>query len=169
MLSWAIALASVGCSSTLVLPAYYCDVAIEDVAPTSGAPGDAVALTGAPFTTSWDTAVYVGSTRAVVDDVNRDTCEACDACVDEHFGDERCIVGVCGDCDACDVLCTSCIERTTFIVPDGAGGDTEVRMVNSHGESHPVPFVVLAKPVDTGDSGTETGDSDVPDSSDSAK
>ena len=169
MRGWAIALACAGCSSELIVAAYHCEVAIEDVAPASGSPGEAIALTGTPFTTSWDTAVYVGSTRALVDDVNRDTCEPCDECVDAHSEDgEDC--RVCADCDACDTFCSSsCVERTTFVVPDVAAGETIVRDLNSHGESNPVPFVVLAKPVDTGDSGAETGDSEAPDSGDSAK
>jgi hypothetical protein len=167
----AIALLScVGCTSEIVLEAVYCAVEIDDVQPTSGAPGDAVALTGEPFTTSWDTAIYVGGTRAVVDDLNRDTCDACDTCIEERVeaDDEDC--DICADCDACDVLCnTTCVERATFVVPDVAAGETTVRMLNSHGESNPVPFVVLAKTGDTGDSAAETGDSDVPDSGDSVE
>jgi hypothetical protein len=166
MRGWVIAVACVGCTAELIVPAYRCDVAIVEVAPTSASPGDAVAITGTPFTTSWDTAVYVGGTRAVVDAVNRDACETCDACFDEH---DECLGGVCADCDACDALCNPCVERTTFVVPDVAAGETEVRVLNSHGESHPAPFTVLAKPIDTGDSGGETGDSDAPETGDSGK
>jgi hypothetical protein len=156
MRSSVVALAFVGCNAETVGLAYRCDVAIEEVAPTSAYPGDAVALTGKPFTTSWDTAVYVGGTRAAVEDVNRDTCEECDACV----ADAECLLDTCGDCDACDTLCQACVERTTFVVPDVPAGETSVRVLNSHGESDPAIFVVLAKVIDTGDSGTDDSGGD---------
>ncbi len=108
--------------------------------------------------------MYVGGTRAVVDSVNRDTCEECDACFDEH---DECL-SVCADCDACDVTCGLCVERTTFVVPDMPAGETSVRVLNSHGESDPAELIVLEKVIDTGDSGTETGDSTPPETGDSA-
>jgi hypothetical protein len=158
MRAWVVAAGFVGCSSEVVLPAYRCDVTIAELSPTSGSPGDPVAVAGTPFTTTWDTAIYVGGTRAVVADVGRYKCEACDACFDEHT--EECPARTCADCDACDALCTTCIERASFVIPDVAAGETSVRVLNSHGESNPIPFVVTKKPpVDTGDGGTETGDS----------
>jgi hypothetical protein len=149
-----LALALAACATEITTTAYRCDVAIEGVKPTSAAPGDVVTLTGTPFTTSWDTAVYVGATRAVVEDVNRDTCDECDACVE----DADCLI--CADCDACDVLCAACVEVATFVVPDVPAGETAIRLFNGNGESDPADFVVLAKPGDTGDSGPDTADSD---------
>jgi len=166
MRAWVIGVACVGCSDDLTIEAYRCDVTIGELSPTSGSPGEPVAIAGTPFTTSWDTAVYVGGTRAVVDDVTRYTCEACDTCFDEHT--EECLTS-CADCDACDVLCNACIERATFIVPDVAAGETSVLLLNSHGQSNPIPFVVVSKPVDTGDSASETGDSASPETGDSGK
>ena len=167
MRGWAIALACTGCSSTIVLPAFRCDVAIAELSASNGSPGEPVAITGTPFTTSWDTAVYVGGTRAVVDDVSRYNCDPCDTCYDDHV--DECEGGPCADCDACDVLCNACEEVATFVVPDVAAGDTSVRLLNSHGESNPIPFVVVSKPVDTGDSGAETGDSASSETGDSGK
>ena len=167
MRGWIIAFGLVGCTSEVLLAAYRCDVTIGELSAASGSPGEPIAILGTPFTTSWDTAVYVGGVRAVVDDVSRYSCEACDACFDEHV--EECPARTCADCDACDALCTTCVEVTTFVVPDVAAGDTSVRVLNSHGESNPMPFVVGAKPVDTGDSGAETGDSASPETGDSGK
>ena len=167
MRAWVIAVAFVGCSQEAPIDAYRCDVTIGGLSATSGSPGEPVAIIGTPFTTSWDTAVYVGGTRAVVDDVNRYSCEACDTCYDEHV--DECIGGPCADCDACDVLCNVCQEVATFVVPDVAAGETSVRLLNSNGESNPMAFVVTAKPVDTGDSGAETGDSATPETGDSGK
>jgi len=167
MRAWVIAFGLVGCAQETLIMVYRCDVAIAELSASSGSPGEPIAVTGTPFTTSWDTAVYVGGTRAVVDDVSRYNCDPCDECYDEHI--DECEGGPCADCDACDVLCNACLEVTTFVVPDIAAGDTSVRVLNSHGESNPMPFVVVGKPVDTGDSGTETGDSASSETGDSGK
>jgi hypothetical protein len=161
-----LALALVACNPTVLVPAYRCDVTIAELSSTSGSPGEPIAATGTPFTTSWDTAVYVGGTRAVVDDVTRYNCDPCDTCFDDNS--DLCLT-TCADCDACDVICNACQEVTTFVVPDVAAGETTVRLLNSHGESNSIPFVVVAKAVDTGDSGAETGDSASSETGDSGK
>jgi hypothetical protein len=167
MRAWVIAFGFVGCNEETLIAAYRCDVTIAELSAPSGSPGEPIAVIGTPFTTSWDTAVYVGGTRAVVDDVSRYNCDPCDECYDEHT--EECPARTCADCDACDVLCNACEEVATFIVPDVAAGEMSVRVLNSHGESNPMPFVVVSKPVDTGDSGAETGDSASSETGDSGK
>ena len=167
MRAWVLAVGLVGCNEAVTIPQYRCDVTIADLSASSGSPGEAVALIGTPFTTSWDTAVYVGGTRAVVDDVSRYNCDPCDECFDDHT--DECPARMCADCDACDVLCNACEEVATFVIPDVAAGKTSVRLLNSHGESNGMPFLVVAKPVDTGDSGTETGDSASPETGESGK
>jgi hypothetical protein len=167
MRAWIVAFGLVGCNEAATIEQYRCDVRIAALSPSSGSPGEAVTVTGTPFTTSWDTAVYVGGTRALVDEVNRYDCDPCDECLDEHIDD--CKARMCADCDVCDVLCTACTEVATFVVPDVAAGETSVRLLNSHGESNGMPFVVAAKPVDTGDSGNETGDSASPETGESGK
>jgi hypothetical protein len=167
MRGWLLAVGFVGCSTEVPIEVFRCDVAIAELSASSGLPGEPVAITGTPFTTSWDTAVYVGGTRAAVDDVSRYSCDECDTCVDDHV--EDCPALRCADCDACDFLCNACVEVATFVVPDVTAGATTVRVLNSHGESNSMPFVVVAKPVDTGDSGGETGDSASPETGDSGK
>jgi hypothetical protein len=167
MRAWVLAFGLVGCNPVTIITQYRCDLAIEELSAPSGSPGEPVAITGTPFTTSWDTAVYVGGTRAVVDDVSRYNCDPCDTCFDDHV--DECPGRMCADCDACDELCNACIEVATFIVPDVSAGETTVRLLNSHGESNAMPFIVAAKPVDTGDSGAETGDSAQTETGDSGK
>ena len=167
MRAWVLALALVACNPTVLVPAYRCDVTIAALSSKSGSPGEPIAATGTPFTKSWDTAVYVGGTRAVVDDVIRYNCDPCDTCFEDNT--DTCLT-TCADCDVCDVICNACQEVTTFVVPKVAAGETSVRLMNSHGESNAVPFVVVESPVDTGDSGgTETGDSGSSETGDSGK
>jgi hypothetical protein len=155
MRAWVFVFGLVGCAETTTIPQYRCDVRIAGLSASSGSPGELVAITGTPFTTSWDTAVYVGGTRALVDDVNRYNCDPCDDCFDEHV--DECPARMCADCDACDALCNACEEVATFAVPDVAAGKTSVRLLNSHGESNGMPFVVVGKPSYTGYSGAERG------------
>lgn len=143
-----------GCTTTTSISLPVCDVELTIAQPEVGVAGDSVVLTGSPLTDTWDTAVYFGSARALVTDIDRDTCGDCDACRETNG------CTACGDCDSCDVLCSSdCIETATVEVPAQTSGVVEVLLYNAYGASTPLAFTVDA-PEDTGDTSTEdTGDS----------
>jgi hypothetical protein len=149
------AMASAGCTTPTEILALRCDVYVDDLDPQIAEVGESVVLTGSPYTSVYDSAVYVGDTRATVTAVDRDGCTTCDSCR-AQFGCTEC-----GDCDVCDRECTvSCVETVTFTVPDVSDGDQRVQLFNGHGQSHVVELTVLdTSPVD--DSGNEdTGPAD---------
>jgi hypothetical protein len=141
------------CADPLTVSDSTCDVEILAVSPDAGSPGETIALTARPLTTTFDTAVHLDSTRASVVNVSREGCESCDSCREE----ENC--AVCGDCDSCDTSCkATCVEQLEFIVPELAPGAVTVRVTNQHGASGGLTFTIAA-PADTG-STTDTGPSD---------
>ena len=145
------------CSTTTVDYAKDCDVRLEPLAPSEGAPSTIVTATMSPSTTVWDTAVYMGSTRAEVMSVNREGCEVCDACK-EREGCQECV-----DCDACDADCTdTCIESVQFRTSSLPPGAVEVSIYNGHGHSNIQPFTIVG-PTDTGS--VDTGSSESTDTS----
>ncbi|MFT5686576.1 MAG: hypothetical protein ACI8RZ_007532 [Myxococcota bacterium] len=143
-----------GCTTSTSTSLPVCDVELTIAEPTTGVAGDSVVLTGGPLTDTWDTAVYFGTARALITDIDRDSCGDCDACRETN----NCTA--CGDCDVCDVLCdTDCIETATVEVPALESGAVEVLLFNGYGVSTAVTFTVDA-PGDTGDTSTaDTGDS----------
>jgi len=141
-----------GCVSTETFVPSPCDVALYEIKPSAAAAGETVTATGRPFTSAYDTAVYVDTERAVVLSLERDRCESCDACLEE----EGCTG--CDDCDACDPVCSSCWEAVTFEIPALPGGSSLVRLFNRHGESSTLPLQIL------GDEDSGRGDSSVEDS-----
>ena len=159
------ALLLAGCTTDITVLASRCDVALDSVEPAQAWPGESVVVTGAPFTTSFDTAVYVGGERATVVSLDRDDCAACDDCRTDNGCNS------CSDCDECDAICkTDCVETATIVVPGAAPGSTTVSLFNSHGESQAIPFTVLGESdtgTDTGDTASDTGDT-APDTGDTA-
>lgn len=140
-------LLAAACDETTVQSSERCEVVAASLAPTEASPGDAVTITATPQTTVWDTAVYVGRTRAELLSVDRDGCDACDTCREEAY------CTVCADCDACDAVCkTECVETTTFAVPSGVSGQVAVRLFNVHGQSAPLSLTVQGS-----DTAAETG------------
>ena len=130
-----------GDSSTSTTP---CDLTLELIAPSAARPGYTAAVAGRPFTSAYDTAVYVGSARATVLSVAREGCESWDECLAEH----EC--SGCDDCDACDPLHDACNESIAFTVPDLEPGTVSVQIFNRYGESNALPFDLLAPLGDTG-------------------
>ena len=145
-------LALVGCDSEDTESATSCVVALTGVEPSAATAGETATLTGQPFTTVYDSAVYVGSQRATIIDLDRTDCEACDACRD----DEQC--NACGDCDDCDTICTECVETLTFTVPQAESGPTTLQLFNAFGNTAPLDFEVLT--IDTGTLPSDTGQND---------
>jgi len=143
---------TVGCDTSSSFTPSPCDVTLETVEPSEGLVGAQVTATGRPFTDAYDTAVYVGTARATITELNREGCDECDDCLTDQ------VCTGCDDCDACDVICGACVESVSFVVPDESVGSTVVRLFNRHGESNGLPFEVLAPPVDTGP--TDTGPTD---------
>ena len=147
-----------GCSDSTSSSNVRCDVTIRAIKPGTAEVGERVVLWGSPLTTPYDTAIYVGSTRATIADITRSSCAACDTCMD----DEGC--NLCGDCDACDLICQECHETVDFWIPEVDPGTWSVQLFNRHGESDAQSFRVLQAPAtDTGghDSGlTDTGPAD---------
>ena len=150
------------CSTTTVDYAKDCDVRLEPLSPSEGAPDTLVNASVSPITTVWDTAVYMGNTRAEVVNVTREGCEECDACKERESCQE------CADCDACDSSCTdTCIESVQFRASSLAPGKIEVSIYNGHGQSNTQPFVLVG-PTDTGTIDTGTVDSGGPEFTDTS-
>ncbi len=113
-----------------------CDVTIGGIKPQEAYTGDSAVLSGRLFTDAYDTAVYVGTHRATVLEVNRYECGECDDCLDENS------CNPCDDCDTCDPYCKACVELVFFDVPYMNSGETTVRLFNRHGESNWLDFIV---------------------------
>jgi len=146
------------CGTTTVDLVEDCDVLASAVAPTSAAPGADVAVTLTPVTTHWDTAVYLGGTRAEVVDITREGCDECDTCKEE----QDCLA--CSDCDECDAICKAdCVESVVFVVPSMPAGAADVIVYNGSGASNPVSLNVTMA-LDTGDpdTGASAEDSGAP-------
>ena len=144
-------LAACTTDSTVLSPR--CDLEIQAPAPSSALPGDEVTVQGTPLTSTYDTAVYVGSERATVLEVLRDDCETCDQCREDNECNE------CADCDICDATCAEdCVETVRFQVPATApAGTAAVLVYNLHGMGGPVSLEVLGGD-DTG--GDDSGGKD---------
>ena len=144
------------CALTVIPPGQRCEVELRSVEPAAAEAGESIVVTGAPFTAHYDTAVWVGATRAVVLDVSRTGCGDCDRCREV----EQC--NACDDCDACDATCSaSCVETATIEVPSTDPGNVGLQLYNAYGTSDPVEFEVLGESADTGDTG-ESGDTAAP-------
>ena len=143
-----------GCSTPTEIFALRCDVTVDDISPQPATVGASVTLTGTPFTSTYDSAVYVGGERATVTDVARTNCTNCDSCRIQNGCTE------CQDCDACDAICASeCVETVTFDVPELPAGDYGVQLFNAHGQSPVLDLTIQS----TGFEGTDTGSSDTGD------
>jgi predicted metal-dependent enzyme (double-stranded beta helix superfamily) len=139
---WILILFLAGCSTTSVDLAKDCDVRLASLTPASGSPGETITAVVHPVTTVWDTAVYMGSNRAEVVDVDRTGCEECDQCKKENECNE------CEDCDACDVTCnTGCTETVSFTAVTAGSGNLEVSIYNGYGQSNTQSFDMVNIPL----------------------
>ena len=151
---------SVACTTTSVELAKDCDVQLRAVSPEAAPSGTEVVARVHPVTSVWDTAVYVGSNRAMVTAVDRIDCAECDSC----RASERCTV--CEDCDACDAQCDlECIETVRFDAV-GEPGQHAVSVFNGYGQSNSLPLLIESASGDTA-SALDSGDSDDTGGSDS--
>jgi hypothetical protein len=119
--------ATTACLTDTVVVGDRCAVSLESVAPDPASVGQTVTLTGGPFTTAYDTSVYVGQRRALVLELARTSCNECDSCRDNNGCTE------CDDCDACDEVCASCEESLLVEVPEVEPGETTVLVFNAYG------------------------------------
>ncbi len=142
-----------GCLTDTVVVGDRCAVTLDTVSPDPAARGDTLTLTGGPFTTAYDTSVYVGSSRALVLDLARTSCGDCDRCREDNGCTE------CDDCDACDSLCSACEESVLVEVPDVASGATTVLVFNGYGATSPVSLTIAGPVADTGTRDTGAQDS----------
>jgi hypothetical protein len=136
------------CGPQLVDTYDACDLTADLSAP-SAFPGASVAMTGGPFTTTWDTLVQLDGVLAQVTEVSfaGDTCSDCADC--------RAAALSCGDCTQ---RCQDCVSSVSFVVPAVGAGPTEIVLTNSYGSTGSLPFEVLGA-VDTGGTtGTTTGE-----------
>ena len=116
-----------------------CDLNLQGLAPEVATHGDSVVVTGTPFTTRNDTAVFVGSTLAKVTDVTRIGCVECDECREEM----ECTP--CGECTGCVDECgDTCVESVAFDVPNTENGDVLVTIYNSHGSSFTDQLTIIS-------------------------
>lgn len=134
------------------------------LAPTQGAPGDAIQAAGGRYTEVYDTVVTVGGTESTVTDVLRTGCNLCDMCRQAAMDLNEC--DACQTCFECSNYCDSCQQVVTFTVPEASTGATSVVIQDSYGSTDAIPFTVVAGDTggsDTGDTGavdtgTDTGD-----------
>ncbi len=142
-----------GCVTQVETVISICNVELSSVEPQTALPGESVVVTGKPFSTDWDTAVYIGGEPALLTALSRDGCDDCDSCRETS----ECTP--CSDCDACDQICKSdCSETATVEVPALENGQWPVQLFNSYGTSSTVPLTI--GPEDTGDTaGKDTADS----------
>lgn len=159
------ALAAPGCATSSEVLALRCDVDVADIQPQPSKVGESVTVTGTPFTSVYDSAVYVDGVRATVTEVERAGCTECDQCRFDYGCTE------CTDCDACDRLCeTGCVETVTFDVPPVEPGSHGLQLFNAHGQTRVLELTVQSTgfesdpdtgPTDTGTS-DDSGVADVP-------
>ena len=143
-----------GCATATITTGDRCEVRIDRIDPAAPAPGETVVITGGPLTSHYDTAAWVGDTRAVVQSVDRSSCEACDTCRE----DAAC--SACDDCDDCASVCdTTCIETVSITLPDLDSGPTTAVLYNGYGSSDPFPLDVAGGGGDSGSSDSGTSDS----------
>lgn len=157
----ALSLSLTACTSDTIRFSKGCHVALSSLTPSQAYPAEQVTIQGAPFTTAYDTAVYLDTERAEVVDVLRQECEACESC----FTANNCLL--CSDCDECDLDCSTCVETVVFSVPNLSPRDYEVRLWNRHGQSNALTLQIQGNDTglddtsdkDTADSGKDTADS----------
>ena len=143
---------ALGCSTDVVSTVTSCEVQISTKDSTWVEVGQRFEIYGTPLTTHFDTAAYLGSQRANVLDVNRDSCVECDECRDR----EEC--NVCQDCDACDSICeTSCESTLALEIPDVAPGEFQLQIYNSYGQSNALNLHVVHSPPDDTKTPIDTG------------
>lgn len=119
-----------GCTTTTSSLPPTCELSALELSVETAWPGVRVTAHTTPMTTAWDTVVTVGSQRAEVDTVERDGCEACDACTEANA------CSTCGiTCAACVDACAACDESVVFVVPDLDGGRHDVVVRNGVGSS----------------------------------
>ena len=140
-----------GCSTDYTTQASYCQVSIESLNPSIVEAGGVVRVAGHPLTTHFDTAAFFDNSRAVVLDVDRSTCEACDSCrVDEDCN-------LCEDCDACDAICDeTCTETITIQVPEIQPGSVNLQIFNSYGQSNTTEVNVVRPPTEDNEQPLDT-------------
>jgi hypothetical protein len=154
LLSLAMAAAG-GCATSTEVLALRCDVYVNDIQPQPAKVGESVQLVGTPFTSGYDSAVYIDGERARVLDVDRSTCVTCDACRAQAGCTE------CSDCDVCDQICTNtCTETITFEVPDLEAGDHSLQLFNAHGQTEVLDFSVESSGFEESDSSDDSGAND---------
>ena len=154
------------CQQVVEPLALRCDISLSDISPEEASPGNTVTATGTPLTTVWDTAIYVGDTRASLLTLERDQCTLCDECRSNYM------CTACSACKECADTCrNTCTETLSFIVPVLPGGSHNVSMFNRHGQSNPLSLAILPSPdtgmsdsglTDTADMSTDSGASSTP-------
>ncbi len=130
-----------------------CDVALLLVKPDSALPGAEAVVAGRPFTSLYDSAIYLDTQRATLTNLERYQCDQCDSCL-ENYDCNRC-----SDCDTCDRTCSDCVETISFVIPDIEAGPHALRLFNRHGESNALEFVVEVVPSDTAENPCDSADS----------
>ncbi len=125
-----------GCTTTTSSLPPTCELSAPELSVETASPGVSVTAHATPMTTAWDTVVTVGAQRAEVVTVERNGCEACDACTETNA------CSTCGiTCAACVDACAACDETVVFVVPELPEGSHDVVVRNGVGSS---PRAVLA-------------------------
>ena len=128
----------VSCSESIDPSISRCDVLLETTDPVSAEAGSTVLAYGNPLTDKTDTALFLGSSRADIQSIERQNCEDCDTCKLEMGCSD------CSDCPACAPTCNDdCIETILFTVPEVDAGVQELLFYNAHGSSNTLSFEVL--------------------------
>ena len=142
-----------GCAQESSTPTPTCtlDLAVES---PEVYPGQSLTLSGGPLTAVYDTRAQVGGLNAIVQDISRTECAACDACREEA----ECTG--CFACTECEASCDTCTEALAIEVPALPAGPADLVVLNAYGSSSPLQLQVLDTDTGTPDSGFfDLGDS----------
>jgi len=120
-------LLALACDATAVGLAPPCTLAAPVPEVETAAPGDRLKIAAHPLGEAFDTAVYIGATRAELLGVQRVDCEAWDSCLTENG------CGECADCDACGTAARSCVETARVVVPELPDGEYAVVIYTQYG------------------------------------
>jgi hypothetical protein len=133
---WFLILIASGCATEVTSELLSCDIEV-DVQDEDVLAGEALILTGRPFTAMLDTSVRFDDVDASITGVERVDCTLCDACRAEA----EC--AACESCSACASSCETCEESISITVPELPTGEYVVVVRNGYGMSTPTNMTVI--------------------------
>ena len=127
-----------------------CTVPAPTLSPSSGYPGDRVAVTLPVSGEEWETLVTVNGQSVALQKFDASDCQPCEGCIYERG------CAHCGECDECASFCDECSQVATVKIPELPAGSYPVRVTNGSGATAAATLTVLAQDVDTADTSGDT-------------